>query len=200
MNNHERIFNRIASIYQWFYGYQLNYYREKIRTFLPKYLLPNKGNVLDLGCGTGAFGMIFKELGFNVLGVDAAPKMVARCQKNNLNCDLGNIFEQLPFNDHQFEIVISAFVLHGFQSSNRVKVYKEAARLSANMIIFYDYKSPNHPSNLGIRLIEKLEGSDYQEFIKLGFEEMLEIFPTVEFFPTNAHMGFYLIKLEQKEN
>ena len=47
--------------------------------------LPSKGKILDIGAGTGAFGYIFKELGYDVVVVDVAPRMIQMCKKNGLN-------------------------------------------------------------------------------------------------------------------
>jgi 2-polyprenyl-3-methyl-5-hydroxy-6-metoxy-1,4-benzoquinol methylase len=44
--------------------------------------IPLKGNVLDVGCGTGIpWGKFFIEQGYVYTGVDASQKMIALCQK-----------------------------------------------------------------------------------------------------------------------
>nr|WP_238584650.1 class I SAM-dependent methyltransferase [Legionella worsleiensis] len=44
--------------------------------------IPPKGNILDLGCGTGEpIAQFFIEKGFKVTGIDGSQKMIERCKK-----------------------------------------------------------------------------------------------------------------------
>ena len=195
MDKHALLFNNISWAFQLFYNYQRKGYRKNLMRVLPKLNLSENSKVLDLGCGAGALGSVFIDLGFDVTGVDIAPKMVERCKKNHLKCILGNIIEGLPFVNKSFDLVVSAYVLHGLNSIQRNLAYKEISRLSKKYILFYDYKSPGVPTNLGVRFIEMLEGGDYFGFIMSGFSEMQAIFPKIQYFSVNSQSGFYLIVL-----
>ena len=46
--------------------------------------------ILDLGCGTGVFAKVFQDSGYNILGVDVAPKMVKIVKKNGINVIIGD--------------------------------------------------------------------------------------------------------------
>jgi ubiquinone/menaquinone biosynthesis C-methylase UbiE len=194
MDAHGRLFNRIAGAYQWFFRRQKRYYREKLESILEILHLPTHAKILDLGCGTGAFGSAFQELGFNVIGVDIAPKMVQKGIQNQLNCLVGDVLADLPFPDHTFDLVISAFMLHGLSSGSRFLTFQEAKRLTKNPILFYDYTSPNKATHRGIRLIEKMEGGDYLGFIQTGLDEIRAFFPIVNKYEVNANISFYLVK------
>ena len=55
MNNHIKLFDKIAFIYQRFFQLQENSYQKTIQNY-DKYLNITRGEkVLDLGCGTGVF-------------------------------------------------------------------------------------------------------------------------------------------------
>ena len=43
--------------------------------------LPNKGRILDVGCGGGAFCKLLMDNGFEVVGIDLSPAMVERSKK-----------------------------------------------------------------------------------------------------------------------
>ncbi|MBQ3055267.1 MAG: class I SAM-dependent methyltransferase [Oscillospiraceae bacterium] len=43
-------------------------------------------SVLDLGCGTGTLSLLFSERGYEVIGVDASPEMLAQAQVKASSC------------------------------------------------------------------------------------------------------------------
>lgn len=43
-------------------------------------LPPPPARILDLGCGTGTLSVLLAELGYDVRGVDIAPRMIERAQ------------------------------------------------------------------------------------------------------------------------
>ena len=56
------------------YGRLLTAWASKITTSNPK--------ALDLGCGPGFFSLILSQMGFQVTGVDASPKMIDQARAN----------------------------------------------------------------------------------------------------------------------
>lgn len=73
--------------------------------------------ILDLGCGTGAFGLRLARLGFPVVGIDISIlsiKVAARlAKKRNVNADfIVADVEKMPFRDRAFRLVFCGFVLH----------------------------------------------------------------------------------------
>ncbi|MFX0058690.1 MAG: class I SAM-dependent methyltransferase [Candidatus Hodarchaeota archaeon] len=74
--------------------------------------------ILDLGCGTGRHLLFFSKNGFELYGVDAAPKGLEIAKKwleEENQCAellLHRIEENLPFEDNFFDAVVSIQVIH----------------------------------------------------------------------------------------
>jgi ubiquinone/menaquinone biosynthesis C-methylase UbiE len=72
--------------------------------------------VLDIGCGTGAMGLLFAEMGHRVTGVDLSEAMMAKARQKadarNLSIDLrtGDA-EHLPFDEGSFDVVVNRHLL-----------------------------------------------------------------------------------------
>lgn len=72
--------------------------------------------VLDVGCGTGAMGLLFAEMGHQVTGVDLSKRMMAKAREKayaqNLSVELkvGDA-EHLPFKDGSFNVVVNRHLL-----------------------------------------------------------------------------------------
>lgn len=72
--------------------------------------------VLDAGCGTGAIGLIFAEMGHITSGLDLSEKMMEVGRRNAANRGLTMNFvfgdaEKPPFPGNEFDIVISRHLL-----------------------------------------------------------------------------------------
>jgi SAM-dependent methyltransferase len=171
------LFDTIARGYQWFYPSQLKTYRKLLKKFGSHLELPPNARILDIGCGTGAFGNAFKEQGYNAFGIDFSPQMVKLSIRNNLPAKKSNILKGLSYPSKSFDLVIAANVIHGFRSQDRIKLYKEAARVSKGPVLFHDYNAIRHPV---ISLIEWIEHGDYFNFIKAIPEEFNLVFEKVK--------------------
>jgi ubiquinone/menaquinone biosynthesis C-methylase UbiE len=72
--------------------------------------------VLDVGCGTGAMGLLFAEMGHRVTGVDLSEAMMGQARRKaaaqGLALDLrrGDA-ESLPFEDASFDLVVNRHLL-----------------------------------------------------------------------------------------
>jgi SAM-dependent methyltransferase len=71
-------------------------------------------SILDLGCGTGSYGFLFAQRGYDVTGVDLSAKMVALANQKkgqeglqNISFEEGNILS-LRLN-REFDVVVSLF-------------------------------------------------------------------------------------------
>ncbi len=173
--NNNRLFNKISLVYGWFFRKQKRNFKKVFRKTNKDIFLNDYKSVLDIGCGTGALCSAFYEEGFSVTGVDSAEKMlfVAKRKTKGQDIDfvLGNVILGLDFPDDSFDIVIASHVAHGLALENRKKLYLEMARLAKQVVIIHDY---NEVRNIGISIIEKLEGGDYFNFIKEAKKEMTE--------------------------
>lgn len=76
------------------------------RTFFDKFIsiVPKGKKVLDIGSGPGRDGLILKNLGMNVICLDASEKMIELCMNRGLEAVVGDFLE-LPFEDGSFDAV-----------------------------------------------------------------------------------------------
>src|SRR5256886_13885333 len=86
----------------------------------------HKARVLDVATGPGYVAMAFAEAGWEVLGIDLteAPLSIAEQKSQareltNLRYQLGDA-EHLPFEEQEFDIVVSRFALHHCEDPQRV--------------------------------------------------------------------------------
>lgn len=73
--------------------------------------LPEKGDLLDIGCGTGLFVDKYLRNGGSATGLDISGKMLVRARKRCPCCEFaaGN-GEMLPFRDQSFDAISSLLV------------------------------------------------------------------------------------------
>lgn len=191
IEKHEQLFNTISPLYNLFYNHQFKHYLNAIEKHGYKLNIPENGSILDLGCGTGAFGGAFRSAGYEATGIDIASSMIQRGLKRGLKCFQGNPLEGLDFPDDSFDLVASAFVIHGLDREKRLKFFREASRLSRGFVLFHDYNSRRHWL---INIIEALEKGDYFNFVRNGFDEMKEVFSSVERIPIREFSSWYICK------
>jgi SAM-dependent methyltransferase len=189
MDTHVRLFDRIASGYRLFYGYQRRMFKPLIAENAHKIGAQKGDSFLDIGSGTGALVSVLSEAGFNAEGVDAAPGMVAAARRAGLKCELGDIGNGLPYRDGSFDFVISSFVAHGLVPELRVKLYSEALRIARKAVIIHDYhgKQP-----FTTELIERLEGGDFFRFVETAEAELAKAFDHLEIIEVTPSSAWYI--------
>jgi SAM-dependent methyltransferase len=64
------------------------------------------GRLLDLGCGTGAQTVAFRDAGWDVTGIDLSEDMLARARARGLDVLCADA-TALPFDDETFDAVVS---------------------------------------------------------------------------------------------
>jgi len=87
----EKIYNRdyFEKWYLRYYDKRKQYFKnliEKLQNYLPE-----KGKILDIGCGVGIFLDIMKENGWDVCGQDISPFAVEYCKKKGFRVFKGNV-------------------------------------------------------------------------------------------------------------
>ncbi|MBA7469899.1 Ubiquinone biosynthesis O-methyltransferase, mitochondrial [subsurface metagenome] len=71
-----------------------------------------RGKLLDCGSGTGEFADIMKETGFQVVCVDGSDTCIESVRQRGLECHKVDLeYQRLPFNDNEFDIVVSLEVI-----------------------------------------------------------------------------------------
>lgn len=188
-------FNIIAPIYALSYKHQVKTYRRSLAILEESIDLSTYKKVIDIGCGTGALCKVLSEMGHEVMGIDAAYKMLNIAKKNpnhnQINFLQANILEKLPFADKTFDIAISSYVAHGLKEPERRVMYAEMQRITQHMIIIYDFNDKN---SILTNIIEWLEGSDYFNFIKNIKNELEEFFGDLILINVGPRSACYVIR------
>lgn len=174
---------------------QIRTYRKHLENHEIRKKLPSKGKILDIGSGTGAFGYIFKEIGYEVVAIDVAPRMIQMCKKNGLEgivCDI--VQDGIPFPEDSFDFVIAAQFLHGLDPKKRKKLYKESQRVSkSGILLLYEYNILKK-NRVKARILEAIEGGFYDDFRSNGLNELHSNFSNVSVFELNTNNAYYLCK------
>jgi ubiquinone/menaquinone biosynthesis C-methylase UbiE len=98
-------------------------------------LAPNQ-RVLDVGCGTGTLAVMIKQAypQIDVVGLDGDEKILAVAQnkisKNGLKITFDKAMSfDMPYNDGEFDRVLSSIMIHHLSSENKALTLKEALRI-----------------------------------------------------------------------
>jgi len=100
--------------------------------------LPAEGRVLVVGVVGGRDFFLMKSLGFDVVGLDIAP------QPEIAPVVTGNVEEELPFDEAEFDLVIISEVLEHLRNDvaaleNIARVLKPAGKLIVSLPYYNDY-------------------------------------------------------------
>lgn len=97
--------------------------------------LPNKGKVLDLGCGQGRNAIPLARLGFQVTGIDTSKvgisqmNQIAKNENLELTGVISDIYEIAEFNQYDFVLLDSMF---HFLKKDRLKETEFIKRIISN--------------------------------------------------------------------
>lgn len=198
LQEHIKIFDLIAGIYNLFYPLQRIWYRKVLSAGEKSVPWDQVHDVLDVGCGTGAFASLWADSGCNVVGADASAKMVNRARRNtrsyaSVKIIQANAVTGLPFEDNSFDLAFCSYVAHGLSRKHRLQLYREMCRVSRIMIIIHDY-SPKR--SIMIDAVETLEGGDYFNFIQNVHEEMNSHICSLKVLPVGKRSSWYICTKE----
>ncbi len=103
-----------------------------------------RGRALDLGCGTGTNSLFLARHGFDVVGVDFAPKALALARTKARREQAQVEFVQadvtrLDFLREPFDLILDIGCFHGIPASDRVKYASTVERLARPGSIFMLY-------------------------------------------------------------
>lgn len=102
--------------------------RELILAFARDYLSGSERKlILDAGCGTGGLAVKLRTFG-DVLGVDLCEDALEFSKLQGVSAQKASI-EDLPFNNHEFDLVTCIDVLYHQQVSDDVQALKEINRV-----------------------------------------------------------------------
>lgn len=122
--------------------------------------LPRGAKVADLGCGSGAFTEMLRREGYDAVGVDISPKLVAvgKSKYPGLNLVEGDV-EHLPFETGSYDGVLLSGLVHHFPDPRKCaaetfRILKSGGRfmafdpnrLNPFMYLYRDRTSPFYSS------------------------------------------------------
>ncbi|MBS3175324.1 class I SAM-dependent methyltransferase [Candidatus Woesearchaeota archaeon] len=113
-------YNKIAQIYA-------NYTAQKLLQFqLSKFisLLPEKGKILDAGCGSGRDAEYFQDEGLQVTAIDLAEGMIDEAKKRNVNAIKMDLLD-LKFDKNKFDGLWSMASFHSIPKEFGPKIIKD---------------------------------------------------------------------------
>jgi len=107
--------------------------------------IKDKEYILDVGTGTGRFSTFLAYKGKTVVALDQSEEMLLVAEKKSLSLGVNNRMEfvkgdveELPFNDNEFDAVISIHVMTHFKDIN--KFLSEVSRvLKPGGILVFDH-------------------------------------------------------------
>ncbi len=116
----EKEYDTLAQVYE---GQVLNwqYACHQVAAELMAKFVASDGKILDLGCGTGLAGQALREQGYQtIIGVDISQNSLDIARDKNLYTALykADIQQELPFQDNEFDGIISTAVLTNMETSN----------------------------------------------------------------------------------
>jgi len=71
---------------------------------------PEKGNILDIGCGYGHFVQIMKNCGWSAAGIEPSSRTIAYAKQKGLNV-MATTIDEAVFHDKSFDAVTAFYVL-----------------------------------------------------------------------------------------
>lgn len=103
-------------------------------------ILPDGGKVLDVGCGAGIFTALLAHHGYDVVGIDEDPEVVAFAGemldffRSSARVEQGSAFD-LRRHHGQFDLVYSFGVVEHFDPDVTVRLLEEQARCSPVVLV-----------------------------------------------------------------
>ena len=110
--------------------------------YIEKYLKNyDKPNIIDIGAGTGAYSLYFKNKGYDVTAVELVKHNLREIEKKGINAYLGNAINLSKFSDNSYDIVILfGPMYHLIDDQDKIKALNEAKRiLKKDGLIFISY-------------------------------------------------------------
>jgi len=154
----------------WYFTSKTNLIRQVIKKSDSANLTPLY--ILDVGCGTGANLQMLSGFGKS-FGLDNSLAALYFCKKNNIsNLIIGNVTEDLPFRDEQFDLVCAIDLLEHLQEETQaLREMRRILKRGASLIITvpaYKLLWSEHDLSAGHmrryskeNLIEKLNSSGF---------------------------------------
>ncbi len=134
---------------------------------------------LDVCTGTGLMAMELASAGACVTGVDASLAMLQQAESklDALNVRLLQASAaDLPFPDSSFDVVTVSMGLHELPATLLAQAVSELRRVAREHVLVIDWISRprGRLARWGVALVERVEGSNYQEFVDTDLPMLLQ--------------------------
>lgn len=139
-------------------------FAEQIQSFLP-----TTGKLLELGSGQGQDALYFARRGYEVTATDLVDTGLRECeskaQKENLqiNFQIADISQPLPFADESFDIVYSHLGLHYLNKKGTEQLFREIQRILKPQGILASLFNTIEDPETASSGFEKIEENYYRE-------------------------------------
>ncbi len=116
---------------------------------------PEKGSILEVGCGSAVASILLGDLGYTVTGIDNDEAVVDNAQKRiaQLGMDIGILrmnASDLQFEDKSFDTVFSQGLLEHLSDEQILQSLKEQKRVAGTVIVDVPTKRAKHgPGSYG---------------------------------------------------
>ena len=115
--------------------------QERIANRILELLQIKGGKILDLGCGVGYTTNVYREKGFEVMGVDKLPRMLEKAREKGLDVKEGDMRELSKIIKCEVEAIVSASALQWIsieEVRNVAREFKKVLKDKGEVIIqFY---------------------------------------------------------------
>ena len=169
---------------------------------LDKVFFRNK-QCLDVGCGTGRFSIVMRQLGGVVDGIDPgqssikhAQKLVKRLGISNITYTVGNAYD-IPFDDNNFDFVVCNGVLHHLDHPD--EALKEIYRVLKPGGLFWLYIEGSGG------LYHDLWDGIHASFVDTSLSEVFELLEhlrisNIHFWMDIFFAKYYFVSYQENEN
>lgn len=123
--------------------------------------------VLELGCGGGQDARRLSDAGFEVTAMDLSSEAVDYARRSHPDAAItwvvGDMATPLPFDDAQFDMVVSNQALHMFPHTVTVRVFEEIARVirPGGLLAFHVNSLKDRPHRHGYKPAARELESDF---------------------------------------
>lgn len=161
-------------------------------------LLPEKGRVLDLGCGMGANSGFLANQGFDVIAVDKDKENIEHIKNNypKINAINKDILE-FNFSKDKYDLILALNVLSFFDAENAKLIIKNIiGSLKENGLVYLQVFSKKDPNKKYPHLFDKKELKQF--FSKNKILELKEFSKKEDHPPTGKHEHWIIRGLIKK--
>lgn len=143
---------------------------QTIKSFLTKHVTKKALKILDQGCGTGEYALLF---GNKYYGIDNNPNDIKFAMRNYPGRFFVGSADKMPFRDNEFDLVFAVGLHHHLDGNQAKKAFLEALRVvkGNGKVVVIDAMLPKHKINFIGLLLRKLDRGKYvrkyQETLKL---------------------------------